>query len=438
MLKDFNKISIEKASFNEGTPIKKSSAIDQRIKDFGYGNYQLTKKDISYIVYGACFLASGGGGSIGLALLYMDKMINNADVMTYVNPDNLEKNRNISFVAGLGSPDKVFEGFAQTAALNAFSEMNNYLTQSGQDSLGYLIPVEMGAINTLIPFILSARKKIAVINGDPCGRAMPELSMTLFNINDLPINPVILTSDTDTLGHYQKITVQVENANDAENQARQFAQSHNHIAGMACYPMQGGDLNCSTSNQNQAKFIQWTVGLAWNLGQYIVESRNYAEFIGFLNSFSIISYTLFEGVITNKEERTISGFDAGKITVSNENETIFIYYKNESLLAWNVTKKCYMAMGPDSINFLTKKDAQPFSNTDINSDLKKNPKNIPLGTEIGIIGLCAYEKLKDPILVDLFLANIQETLEAFPEDHIAAPDKYISLSDLMSHYKEIL
>jgi DUF917 family protein len=437
MLKDFNKISIEEASFNEDTPIKKSSANDQRIKDFGYGNYQLTKKDISYIVYGACFLASGGGGSIGLALLYMDKMINNADVMTYVNPDNLEKNRNISFVAGLGSPDKVFEGFAQTAALNAFSEMNNYLTQSGQDSLGYLIPVEMGAINTLIPFILSARKRIAVINGDPCGRAMPELSMTLFNINDLPINPVILTSDTDTLGHYQKITVQVENANDAENQARRFAQSHNNIAGMACYPMQGADLNCSTSNQNQAKFIQGTVGLAWNLGQYIVESRNYAEFIGFLNSFSIISYTLFEGVITDKEERTISGFDAGKITVSNENETIFIYYKNESLLAWNTTKKCYVAMGPDSINFLTKKDAQPFSNTDINSDLKKNPKNIPLGTEIGIIGLCAYEKLKNPILVDLFLANIQETLEAFPEDHIAAPDKYIPLSDLMSHYKEI-
>ena len=91
-----------------------------QLKDFGPGNYQLTKKDISYIVYGACFLASGGGGPIGLALLFMDKMINDADVMHYVNPDDLEANKNIAFVAGLGSPDKIFEGFGQTVSLNAF------------------------------------------------------------------------------------------------------------------------------------------------------------------------------------------------------------------------------------------------------------------------------------------------------------------------------
>lgn len=434
MLNDLNNISIEKSSFNEDKPVKKAGVNDHKIKDFGPGNYQLTKKDISYIVYGACFLGSGGGGSIGLALLFMDKMINNADVMYYVNPDNLDATKNIAFVAGLGSPDKVFEGFGQTASLNAFWEMDNYLTQAGQEPLGYLIPVEMGAINALIPFIISSQKGVAVINGDPCGRAAPEMSMNLFNINKLQINPVILTSDTDDSGHYQKTTVQVKDAEDAENQARRFAKSHNSTAGMACYPMQGADLNCSMSNQNQAKFIQWTVGLAWNLGRNMTESKNYNEFMEFLSGFSLTSYTLFEGMITDKEERKISGFDAGKITVSNENETIFIYYKNESLLAWNITRKCYVAMGPDSISFLARKDAQPFSNADINSDPEKNPKNIPLRTEVGIIGLCAFEKLQNAVLVDLFLANIQETLAAFPEDQVPVPDSYIPLSDLMPHY----
>lgn len=435
MLKDFNSISIGKSPSTEDKPIKKVGENDYKIKNFGHGNYQLTKKDISYISYGACFLGSGGGGSIGLALLFIDKMINDTDVMFYVNPDNLEATKNISFIATLGSPDKMFEGFGKTAALNAFLEMDNYLTQSGQEPLGYLIPVEMGAINTLIPFIISARKGIEVINGDPCGRAAPEMSMNLFNINKLPLNPVILTSDTDDYGHYKKTIAQVKDAEDAENQARQFAKSHNYLAGMACYPMLGADLNCSMSPQNQAKFIQWTVGLAWNLGRKMTESRNYNEFIDFLNSFSITSYTLFEGVITDKEERKISGFDAGKITVSNGDETFFIYYKNESLLAWNVTRKCHAAMGPDSINFLAKKDAQPLSNADINSDPEKNPKNIPLGTEIGVIGLYAFEKLQNAVLVGLFLSNIQETLAAFPEDRVPVPDRYIPLSDLMSHYK---
>lgn len=436
MLNDFNNISIKKSSLNEDTPVQETAQNEHSIKYFGPGNYRLTKKDINYIAYGACFLGSGGGGSIGLALLFIDKMINDADVMFYVNPDNLEANKNISFIATLGSPDKMFEGFGQTASLNAFSEMNHHLSQSGQEPLDYLIPVELGAINTIIPFIISARKGIEVINGDPCGRAAPEMSMNLFNINKLPLNPVILTSDTDESGHYQKTIIQAENADDAENQARQFAKSHNYLAGMACYPMQGSDLNCSIlSSKNRAKFIQWSVGLAWNLGRNMVDSRNYTNFLEFLSSFPVISYALFEGIITNKEERKISGFDAGKITVSNEKESFFIYYKNESLLAWNATKKCYVAMGPDSINFLAKKDAQPLSNADINSDSAKNPKNIPLGTKVGIIGLNAFKKLQHTVLVNLFLSNIQETLAAFPEDNVPTPERYIQLSDLMQHYK---
>jgi len=316
---------------------------DHKVKDFGSGNYQLMKKDINYIVHGACFLGSGGGGSVGLALLFIDNMISDADVMYYVNPDNLESHRNVSLVAVLGSPEKMLDGFGQTAALNAFYEMNNYLAQFGQEPLGYLMPVEMGAINTLIPFIISASKGIAVINGDPSGRAVPEMSMNLFNINKLSLNPVILTSDTENSGRYQKIAIQVKNASDAENQARQFAKSNNNIAGIACYPMQGSDLNCSMlSDKNLAKFIQWTVGFAWHLGRDIVESRNYNKFLEFLDSFSLPSYKLFEGIITHKEERTISGFDAGKITITNGDETFFVYYKNESLLAWNVTKNAML------------------------------------------------------------------------------------------------
>ncbi|MDD4906021.1 MAG: DUF917 domain-containing protein [Methylobacter tundripaludum] len=435
MFNDFNNIKTQKSSFNKDKPIKKAGVNDYKVKDFGPGNYQLTKKDIGYIVYGACFLGSGGGASIGLTLLFMDKMINDTDVMYYVNPDALEANKNISFIALLGSPDKMFEGFGQTASLNAFLEMNEYLTQSGQGSLSYLMPVEMGAINTLIPFIISAQKGIAVINGDPCGRAVPEMSMNLFNVNSLPINPVILTSDADESGHYQKINVQVEDVNDAENQARRFAKSHNNITGIACYPMQGADLNCSTlSDKSRDKFIQWTVGFAWNLGRNMIESRNYNEFLIFLDNFSLPSYKLFKGKIANKEVRQISGFDVGKITVTNGDETFFIYYKNESLLAWNLTRQCYVAMGPDSINFLAEKDAQPFSNADIHSDPEKNPKNIPLGTEVGIIGLCAFEKLQHTILVDLFLKNIEEILAAFPEDRVPLPGKYIPLPDLMAHY----
>ncbi len=436
MFNDFNNNnSIEKSSFNKNQQKKEVTENDLRIKNFGSGNYQLTKTDMNYIVHGACFLGSGGGGSVGLALLFIDKMINDADVIRYVNPDKLETNKTVSLVAVLGSPEKMFDGFGQTASLNAFQEMDNYLTQFSQHPLGYLMPVEMGAINVLIPFIISAKKGIAVINGDPSGRAVPEMSMNLLNINKLSLNPVILTSDTDDLGRYQKINVQVKDADDAESQARRFARSNNNIAGIACYPMPSAGLNCSDlPNNDQAKFVPCTVGFAWHLGRNIVESRNYNKFLELLDNFSFPSYKLFEGVITHKEERKISGFDVGKITVTNGDEAFFIYYKNESLLAWNVTRKRYVAMGPDSINFLTLKNAQPFTHADINGTPEQNYRNIVLGTEIGIIGLSAYSKMQDDVIVELFLASIQEILMAFPEDNVPVPDSYIPLSSLMMNY----
>ena len=264
----------------------KPSSNDDRVKDFGSGNYRLTRTDISYIAYGACFLGSGGGGSIGLALLFIDKMLNEADIMTYINPNDLVADKNIAFIALLGSPDKMFEGYGQTAALNAFLEMNAYLIQSGEKPLSYLIPVEMGAINTLIPFIISAHEGVSVINGDPCGRAAPEMSMNLFNIHSLSLNPVILTSDADPSGHYQKAIIRVYDAEDTENQARKFARSNNNLAAKACYPMQGSDLNC-LSEPNRAKFFQWTVGLAWNLGRNLSVGKNYHEFLECLNSFTV-------------------------------------------------------------------------------------------------------------------------------------------------------
>jgi len=49
----------------------------------------------------------------------------------------------------------MFAVLGQTASLNAFLEMDNCLIQSGQGPLVYSIPVEMGAINALIPDCVS-------------------------------------------------------------------------------------------------------------------------------------------------------------------------------------------------------------------------------------------------------------------------------------------
>lgn len=127
----------------------------------------LTPEDIKKIIYGACFMGSGGGGPLGMALKLHSKI---KESVYYINPNEMESNKKGFVVCDVGSPKhaKKDSGLGDTAPVNAFNTMKEYLENKG-DTVSYLLPMELGTVNTLLPLYIASKlketgEKILVVN----------------------------------------------------------------------------------------------------------------------------------------------------------------------------------------------------------------------------------------------------------------------------------
>jgi len=129
------------------------------------------------------------------------------------------------------------------------------------------------------------------------------------------------------------------------------------------------------------------------------------------------------GIIRKIDNRTFGGFDVGKVILSTGNKELWIYYKNESLIAWDPQTSKPLGMGPDGISFILAEDHVYESGTPVsNADIAE-------GVSYNVMGFSSFDKLRNPVLVDMFMTNIQSILAAFPEDHVSI-DQYIPIEKL--------
>jgi DUF917 family protein len=144
------------------------------------------------------------------------------------------------------------------------------------------------------------------------------------------------------------------------------------------------------------------------------------------NNFSVI----VDGTLKDVKKGKDPGFDCGKVIITDNNgDEIFIYYLNENLLAYNNTKKKILTIGPDSINYITKDEGKPFSNTDINLNSTKD-EDIKKGAKIAVIGVLANEKMRAKVITDEFIESINQVLKQFPDDNIPEIKEYIPITQL--------
>jgi DUF917 family protein len=391
-------------------------------KELVHQSFPLTNADLTNIVFGACFFASGGGGPVSMAQTFLSRI---NKTVYFINTEDLESGKLALMVADEGSPDAAKEGKGFSAPVNVYQVMANLMASQGTE-ISYLLAAELGAVNTLLPFFVASQlpNPIPVINGDPSGRAVPQLDMTLLDVASLPICPAAVASDTDpNTGNYQSQLFYNLTPEQLEEQSRDVVISYGGVGGLACYPVDGSQLNRDIPG-NEDRLIQGSIGLCWNIGQQILAYEPLLNLQGLLNSFDVYNIQFITGTITDIDNRTAGGFDVGKIIVTDSSgASIWIYYKNESLLAWDPQYNQPRAMGPDGIVFVLAQEYEFPAGTPVtNADIQQ-------GISYTIMGLGAFEKLRNPTLETLFLQNIQQVLAAFPEDHISIT-QYIPIQDL--------
>ncbi|NET09340.1 MAG: DUF917 family protein [Symploca sp. SIO2B6] len=158
---------------------------------------KLNLEDIKNIAQGACFLGTGGGGSLQVALTkIIPECLEEANV-SLVELDSLTEKDWGAIVTGIGSPLELFhDPTIVTAAHSAYKELEKLcLAFKSSDSkryrslerMNFCLPAEIGAVNSIVPIIVaneislkSDSAPVFVVDADGAGRAIPTLPLTLY------------------------------------------------------------------------------------------------------------------------------------------------------------------------------------------------------------------------------------------------------------------
>ncbi len=324
------------------------------------------KTELEYILYGACFLASGGGGPLDLGQSCIDAGFSEDDHVEIVDFDAIAHDAWIVPCAGMGLPSASFNAselnlsvFNVAQIMQAWCEKNI----AGFSSFQYIFPMEVGTVNSVLPIIAAktAREKginLKVINADPSGRATPTLPLTLLAGYDCPVypnfianggeKPLFASYNLESLDHVQECFAQMFTSSAFKNSG-----------GFSLYPMAKKEFKREYTVPN-------TMLDALNIGKIILEtgpvSERVEKVISYMNHESRehrLTKEVFYGTLESIYTNAVNGTDVGILVIKGvdafEGKTLKVSTENENIFAdivdHNGNETPYI-MGPDSICYL--------------------------------------------------------------------------------------
>lgn len=308
------------------------------------------------IVIGAAFWGSGGGGSPkdGLRLLEELKAINKAKV-TVLKCQEMGDDEWAVMVAEIGSPKAFAEAESFPETVTAFELMQKVTAQSGQN-LKYLMAGEVGGFNTMVPLYVAALKGVPFVDADGQGRAVPELSTSLYAIGDVPTYPLTMAGHNgDSVVVYLKDPL---DSHAAENIARYVSTAYGQRAAFCTWVV----------NQEMIldKLVPDSTTLCLTTGKAFREARGIQGLCKILAE-KVDVKELFLGTISNIELRSEGGFDFGVTTVEGTDaytgKSVAISFKNENILIRDETGKV-IGTAPDLIMVVNLDPLEPLTNAD--------------------------------------------------------------------------
>lgn len=359
--------------------------------------YKINKQDMQLIVNGASFLASGGGGGVSSANDVIDNIVQFSPEVTVVEAHEIADTDELLVICGVGAPDAPNLNFknSPTDGLKGLQEMTG-------KTYSHVLPIEVGAMNSMIPLLACADLNIPFIDGDGAGRSVPQMSMCTYALNKLPTNETLVVSEED-----KKFPLHPENAVQMESQVRKIVSDDLHDAGtVATWGMSGAQLS------QKGTVVKGTLQLAKKIGIAMESSAPLPEVQSIIQGFYPNNKIIIsEGEVIGATNKVEDGFDVGTITVRDKSRpsvSVKLYFVNETLLAtvdYNCEPLCFM-MGPDMICSMGV-DGTPMTNSEIYSQFKKGES-----VDISLMWVQAVPEIRTPSMFFLYEKLIQNKFGA--------------------------
>lgn len=377
-----------------------------------------SRNDLERLALGACFLASGGGGTLQSARNLLSKFEKGSyyptDNVEVISVDEVKDDGYAVVVAYIGAPAKINNAFYPEGPVQAALQVQAALKKEGKE-LKYIVPVETGALGVTVPSLVAAKLGLKVISTDGAGRAVPSLpQLTYAYAKGLSPLPAFVANQKDTATSSASdlcIKVDVDiipikgGVTDEFNQSRIVDEFMRPVISESAFGQFGGlALWIMDPAQLQAALpIRNTWLKASFCGALLSFEANSGPLIKYLNnSLHLSARSIFgPGKLSVPDASTQTGkggFDFGKIQItdnSNAKRVCTVLYQNETLVAY-VDEKNALCGAPDSIAYFMEKavasEQRVFSNEDLLTEDGKLREDI-MNRDFSLIGIPG-----DPVL----------------------------------------
>ncbi|MDR3392753.1 MAG: DUF917 family protein [Sulfuriferula sp.] len=333
--------------------------------------YQYGITDFQYIAAGAAILASGGGGSYRDAVSVLGELAGSGWSGT-VQVKDYDGVTDCCVLALMGSPDAAESLTLADIEYSIINTVELFQNTAGV-TLGCVIPVEIGPINSIVPLIAAALSSNAiqwVVNGDGAGRAVPELPQTTYSGSaTLAASPCALANDASESAAIQSAALTAPTAAQVETLAGGIVAAFGSFSGIGLWPSVAGNKYALTGS-----YIAGTLAQTWILGQYLLLAPNPPATADVVAQINAITGRGTAAVVTNfyitgvTQSTTSASLDTGIIRLDNtqdqasSTETHYIYNLNENLIMYSSLSSIPDIIAPDSICYYSESTGRGFSN----------------------------------------------------------------------------
>lgn len=318
---------------------------------------ELTRQNLEDILLGAVILGAGGGGDMQEGMALIDQCLAAGKTFDLVSVDDVPDDALICtpYLLGAISPmtpeeERLYAGLAQTdqhPMLQAYAEFQDHL---GQEFYG-TTACELGGSNTAAAFFPAAMNGHKIVDADPAGRAVPEITHSTYYLAGLPAAPIYAVNQFGESFLIDK----VKDDQRAETLVRALCQvSRNDIAAIDhALPMR--DL--------RDVLIPGTISKAMKLGEVWRESAAANANPALAVATEGRGAVVFEGIVEQATYKTDQGFTVGQIDIAaSSGETMRISVKNENMACW--LDGAVYATVPDLICLFDTDNGTPIANPD--------------------------------------------------------------------------
>lgn len=344
---------------------------------------QVSLEDVEALAIGAGILGTGGGGNTYLAKVSLAREFRlRGTACPIIDVDELSDHALVCAISGMGAPTVGIEKLPNgNEMVNGIRALEAHLRRS----FDALIIGEIGGSNGLRPLLAGLQLGLPVVDGDPMGRAFPELQMDTFAIGGVSPSPMLLC---DVQGN-TIIVDHIDTAKRAEEYARQLTIEMGGSAALIMPVLSG--------KQAKQFIIRGTLSLALRLGRIVLQARRDSVDPAERAAAAANGTLLFRGKIVDLIRRTSGGFARGQVKLAAfeaSADLLEIEFQNENLVARRGGKA--VCSVPDLITILSLEDGEPVGTEALRYGLRvavlamPAPKELKTPAALAVVGPAAF------------------------------------------------